>query len=188
MPNENLYISAQKDDAKYKLLVFDLKNSKVLLKTPLGRKIFQDIQDDFRNFLINKKIIKINDSGISRLFVRKGDLIGIISEVKFSDELSKEIDEFLSNRKVFFHTGSCYFDTIDPSERKEKLFYIDAIPILEDTIKNKIVGRVNYSKETKIINVNFNIEIEDWLDKEFVETELKYAISQYGWKIKEDSL
>ena len=168
----------------YTLFVLDLKNSSTLLKTKFGRKLFQDFYYELKDFLVDKPVIDIIDDGISRQIIRKGDLLAFTTVSHRADALEEIIDEFLKGREVFFHKGRCMFETIDPSFRKEELYFVDAIPILEDIMKNKNLEIKEVSSKTKKIELNFEVEIEEWLDTEFVETEMLYMLSQYGWSAK----
>jgi hypothetical protein len=180
---KDLYKKAQKG-ALYTLFIIDLKNSSALLKTKFGRKVFQDTYYELKEFLIDKPVIDIEDDGIKRQIIRQGDLFAIITVSYKADELDKYLNKFLSKREVFFHKGRCLFKTIDPSLRDTDLYFMDAIPILEGIIKNKDINKKDISDKTRTINLKFEIEIEEWLDSEFVESELLYLLSQYGWKGK----
>jgi hypothetical protein len=189
MTIEEVYKKVQKEQSGlYTLFVLDLKNSSTLLKTKFGRKMFQDTYYELKKFLIDKPVIDIEDDGVKRQIIRKGDLFAITTVSIKADELEKYLDEFLEGRELFFHKGRCMFQTIDSAFRKYDLYFMDAIPILEDTIKNRNLELGEISNETKNIELNLQIEVEEWLDKDFVESELLYLLAQYGWngKIKKE--
>ena len=184
---QKLYDNAQTNEiGKYVLFAIDLKNSTDLLKTSIGRRIFQNLNDDLVKFLdqfegTDYEVIKVQDSGMSHRIIRKGDLLAFIVNECDKDDIETNLNDFIDYLEVFVHSGSCIVETLDATERDEKLFYTDAVIYLEDYMKNKIVNKPEITTGTKSVKLSLDITIEEWLDTEFLTTELQYFLAQYGW-------
>jgi hypothetical protein len=173
----------QKLISRYVMVIADVKNSKVILKTRDGRKAFQHLLNDTREILEKPEVIQFEDSGVKFRLIRKGDCIGFVFDKNTDyDNISSilnEWDDLLKKSGLKFHRNQCAIPSLDN--------YMEHFIYLEKDSKEADIENTDTTKN-KTINISLEVDVEDFIEEDYVRTEIEHAINSYDWHVNSISV
>jgi hypothetical protein len=173
----------QKDKtSKYYMFIADVVNSTDVLRARVGRRAYQTLINETKLFLeSHKDIVEFHiDTGSKRRLIRKGDCIAFVIRIEDADLVyfRQEWTDFLNTFHIALHRNECYLESTNMAN--------EYLVMLEDISKNKNELDIDLGEDfnnDRQVKLEIDMNIENWLDSDYVKSELKYLIELYDWKI-----
>lgn len=171
----------QKLISRYVMFIADVKKSSILLRTRSGRREFQSLLNEAREILNETPgIIQFEDSGIKFKLIRKGDCIGFVVDTSVENvRLCKILDKWknvLKRNGLRFHQNHCSLPSLNN--------YMEFFNYLEKDSKNANIKLEEDTTKNKTLNIAIELDVEDFIDEDYVKDEISYILNDYDWKVK----